>query len=133
MSDKTPMAEGLRDAVVLIISGLGLSIEPHVFIACMLLSASGAVIGRGFSPVMSQRRAFILTLSSGVLFTIMVMLGDQIAKSSVEWWPSVPPQLMAIVSGLFGPLAIAYLMKRFPDIAERLLGKYLPEEPTSDA
>ena len=128
MSEKSSVAEGLREAAVLIISGLGLSIEPHVFVACMLLSASGAVIGRGFSPIMSKRRAFFLTLSSGVLFTIMVMLGDQIARSSIEWWPQVPPQFMAIVCGLFGPLAIAYLMKRFPVIAERILGKYLPDE-----
>ena len=127
MSEKVTMAEGAKDVLVLVISGLGLSIEPHVFIACLFLASGGAVIGRGFSPTMAHRRAFGLTLGAGLLFTILALLLDHVCAGVWAWWPALPPQLISIFSGIFGPLTIAFLMKKYPVIAERVLGRVLPD------
>lgn len=127
MSEKVTVAEGVKDGVVLVVSALGLTMEPHVFVACILLSAAGAVVGRGFTPEMAHRRAFGLTLAAGVFFTVVALLLDQVASGAWGWWIEIPPQLISMICGAIGPLAIALLMKKFPMVAERFLGKYLPQ------
>lgn len=130
MSEKLSMADGFKDGIVLVVSAVGLSLEPHVFVACIILSLVGAVVGRGFTPVMAQRKTFILTLGAGLLSTIVALLLNQSAAGWAEWWPHLPPQLIAAIGGAFGPLTIAFLMKKFPVIAERVLGRVLPDEKT---
>jgi len=129
MQEKSSWAEPLREGLVVILSALGLVMDPPVFVACILLSMSGAVIGRGFSPAMARRRAFGLSLGGGVLVTLFGFMLDQMGRATFDWWPTIPPGAIAIAAGLSGPFLLAWLMKNFPNIFERLAGKYLPDLP----
>ncbi|MEP4195989.1 MAG: hypothetical protein ABJL99_10180 [Aliishimia sp.] len=127
MREQLNGAEALRDGLFLVASGLGLMLEPPVLVACILLSVVGAVVGRGFSPAMAAPRAYILTLAGGVIFGIGLLLVDQSLHQSVDWWPVLPPQLIAIIAGFIGPLALPLILRRFPMLADRLIDRYLPD------
>lgn len=125
MSEKLKLPEAFSDALIVLASGLGLTMDPPVFIGCILLASSGAVIGRGFTPIAVGRKAFGLTLSSGLLFALMAVLLNQ-ALYSGGLIPPISPQLVAILGGLLGPLALPLLLRLFPSLAERIFDHYIP-------
>lgn len=126
MEIKPPFSETFADGLIVIISGFGLILDPPAFVACLLLASFGAVVGRGFTPIAIGRRAFGLTLGGGLLFALILLLGFQ-ATYLAGWTPYISPQLLAIIGGLLGPLALPFIMTRFPNFADRLLGRYIPE------
>ena len=88
MNEKSGLADALRDGLLLLASGLGLTLDPPALMGCFLLSTASAVLTRGFSPVLNQRRVYWLSLAAGVLTAVIFLLMDQ--AFSQRWpndWP----------------------------------------------
>jgi len=128
VQEKGRFGDVVIEVATVVTAGLGVMLEPHVFVGCMILSTAGAFVGRHLSPVFATKRAFWATAAAGALAAIAMLLLNQWLAVDGGWWPDMPPQLIAIGSGLFGPVAIPIMIKMFPKFAERLLGRFLPDD-----
>lgn len=124
---KTTFMQGVYEGIVLVISGMGLTLDPAAFIGCMAFAATGSAVAKGLDPILSSRRGFWLTLATSLLFTVAMLILNDMPRTEDSWIPELSPQFVAICSGVFGPLAIPFLLRSFPKLADRLLGRIIPD------
>lgn len=132
-ADKVSAAQTFYEVIAIIITGIGITLEPAAFIGCLVFASTGSVVARGLDPMVASRRAFWLTMATGLLFALAMLLLNESLAEAKDWWPALPPQFLAIVGGLFGPIAIPLLLRRFPVLADRLLGRIAPGNASSSA
>lgn len=128
MDNKFTFAQSLYEGLSILIIGIGLTLDPVAFVGCVFLASSSSFVAKGLDPMVGNRRGFWLTLATSLLFSLMLLLLNDSMTAAKEWWPHLSPQFVAIVGGLFGPFAVPLLLRRFPALAERLVGHVFPEK-----
>lgn len=128
VTEKATISQTIYEVTALVITGVGLTLEPGVFLACITFASLGSIVAKNHMEMARTRRGFWLTLMTGLFFSLAMLLLDQSLSQAYTWWPNLAPQLVAIGGGFFSPIAVPLMLRMFPRVADRLVGKYLPED-----
>lgn len=127
MIDKNPhLADALANAIVLIISALGLMMEPHEFVAGIFMSMAGSAGLRIMMPD-AKHRAIWLTLAMGITLGVVGMMVTQAMPQY-----GVSPQLAAFAGGVASVLVLPWLARRFPSLADSAADKFIGAKEAPD-
>ncbi len=119
MSAKTNAGEAIAEYLIVVVAGLGLTMELPVLIAGLLLASAGSVLTRLFSST-ANRRTLAATLLAGNFVGIMAAIANQ-------HWFGFPPQLAFGLGGFLAVLLLPLILKRFPALANLALDRVLPD------
>ena len=128
-----------RDAISLILLGLGISFAPHMYIGGLFLALAGAAVARAWEKDLALKAGTPLPREGNLKLTLVILsaffVSTLTATAVHAFWPDWSVQLVMAVSGFASRWIVALaihtligLSGKGSTLADRLVNKYFPEE-----
>ena len=116
----------VKDWLVLMLAGIGISFPPHHYVGGLLLAMAGAAVAAHMQPEQDRREMWLVIVTAWLVATI-------VAAVMVSRQPEFPPQIAMAVSGFLSryiarfALAMAGMVEqRTNTIFDRILERFFP-------
>ena len=128
-----------RDAISLILLGLGITFAPHMYIGGLFLALAGAAVARAWEKDLAIKAGTPLPREGNLKLTLVILtaffVSTLTATTVHAFWPNWSVQLVMAASGFASRWIVALaihtligLSGKGGTLADRLVNKYFPEE-----